>query len=231
MAAMNVLFYNAVANLPLGIAVTLEYLGPFFVAFFGTRNRWESVFPVVALIGVVLISNPTGGMTLVGLIFGLGAALAFGGYTVLAGRVGHSSSGFSGLALSVNVGALTLAPFSAVAVPRVQGDQWLLLAASGVIGVAIAFTLTFIVTGLTSPRVTGTLLSVDPAVGAVVGGIVLHQSLNAAVVVGIVLVVVSGAAVTWLAGARRKHPATQPDESPLPAAGITGRSPPRGRPR
>ncbi len=52
MAAMNVLFYNAVANVPLGIAVTLEFLGPFFVAFFGTRIRWES-----ALIGALVLDQ------------------------------------------------------------------------------------------------------------------------------------------------------------------------------
>lgn len=185
MAAMNVLFYNTVANVPLGIAVTLEFLGPFFVAFFGTRIRWESVFPLAALAGVALISDPTGGMTAKGLGYGLGAAVPFGGYPVLAGYVGRASSGFSGLALSVTVGALLLSPFSLAAAPRVVGTgEWLLLAASGTIGVAIAFSLTYTATRLTSPRVTGTLLAVDPAMGALIGALVLDQRLTAAVGLG-----------------------------------------------
>ena len=204
MAAMNLFFYNAVANLPLGIAVTLEFLGPFFVAFFGTRNRREAVFPLAALAGVALIGYSTSGMTAAGVAWGLGAALAYGGYTVLAGYVGRASAGFSGLALSVTVGALLLAPFSIAAGPRVPGTGgWLSLAASGIIGVAIAFSFTYTATRLTSPRVTGTLLAVDPAMGALIGALVLHERLTAAVGLGIALVVVSGASVTWLAGAQR----------------------------
>ena len=204
MAAMNVSFYNAVANLPLGMAVTLEFLGPFFVAFFGTRSRWDSMFPLTALAGVGLIGDSTSGLSVAGLAWGLSAALAFGGYTVLAGYVGSASTGFSGLSLSVTVGALLLAPFSAAAAPRVPGiGGWLALAASGVIGVAIAFSFTYTATRLTSPRVTGTLLAVDPAMGALIGALVLDQRLTAAAGLGIALVVVSGAAVAWLAGAQR----------------------------
>jgi inner membrane transporter RhtA len=214
MAAMNVSFYNAVANLPLGIAVTLEFLGPFFVAFFGTRTRWESVFPLAALAGVALVSDSTGGITAVGLAWGLSSAAAFGGYTVLAGYVGRASSGFSGLALSVTVAALLLAPFSVTAAPRVSGtDGWLLLAASGIIGVAIAFSFTYTATRLTSPRVTGTLLAVDPAMGALIGALLLGERLTAAAGLGIVLVVGSGAAVTWLAGAQSEESTLEPEPS------------------
>ncbi|OLF14911.1 EamA family transporter [Actinophytocola xanthii] len=206
MAGMNVLFYNAVATLPLGIAVTLEFLGPFAVAVLGTRTRWQVVFPLAALTGVALISDPTGGLTGSGLAWGLGAAVAFGGYTLLAGVVGRASTGFSGLALSVTVGALLLAPFSVTGAPRVPGAEgWLLLAASGVVGVALAFSLTYTATRLTSPRVTGTLLAVDPAMGALVGALVLDERLTPAVALGVVLVVLSGAAVTWLAGARAER--------------------------
>jgi inner membrane transporter RhtA len=218
MAAMNVLFYNAVAHLPLGIAVTLEFLGPLAVAVFATRVRWELLLPVVTLIGVALVSNPSGGMTWIGLVFGLGAAVAFGGYTVLAGRVGDSSDGLDGLTLSVAVGAIVLAPFSIEALPRVDGQAWLILAASGLIGVALAFSLDFIAVRLTSPRLVGTLFSIDPVMGAVIGAIVLGQVLTASVIVGIVLVVVSGAVVIWLAGraqsqsqSRSLSPNAQPD--------------------
>jgi inner membrane transporter RhtA len=141
--------------------------------------------------------------------------VAFVGHAVLAGYVGRASSGFSGLALSVTIGALLLSPFSLAAAPRVAGTgEWLLLAASGTIGVAIAFSLTYTATRLTSPRVMGTLLAVDPAMGALIGALVLDQRLTALVGVRIALVVVSGAAVTWLAGARCEAPARRSDQSP-----------------
>lgn len=216
MAAMNVLFYNAVARLPLGVAVTLEYLGPFVVAFVGIRGRLEAALPVLALAGVALISKPTGGLDPLGLVFGLGAACAFGGYTLLAGAVGSASSGYSGLALSVTVAALVLFPFSVAAAPHVRLRDWLLLAASGLIGVALAFSLTFTAARLSPPRVIGTLLAADPAIGALVGAAALDQSLGLPILVGIGLVVVSGATVSWIAGGRRPHEVLVPGDVPSP---------------
>lgn len=202
MAAMNVLFYNAVAHLPLGIAVTLEFLGPLTVAAVATTRRRELLLPAVTLVGVLLVSSPGGGLTLLGLVFGLGAAVAFGGYTVLAGRVGGDTDGLDGLALSVVVGAVLLSPFSVHAGPRVDGGGWGILAVSAVLGVVVAFSLDFLAVRITSVRVVGTLFAVDPVMGALVGAVALGETLTAGVIFGIVLVVGSGAVVIWLAGRR-----------------------------
>lgn len=217
MAAMNVLFYNAVAHLPLGIAVTLEFLGPLTVAAVATTRRRELLLPALTLVGVLLVSSPGGGLTLLGLVFGLGAAVAFGGYTVLAGRVGGDTDGLDGLALSVLVGAVLLSPFSVHAAPRVDGGGWGVLAVSAVLGVVVAFSLDFLAVRITSVRVVGTLFAVDPVMGALVGAVALGQTLTAGVVLGIVLVVGSGAAVIWLAGRRAAELGT--DQTP-PAAGV-----------
>ena len=217
MAAMNVLFYNAVAHLPLGIAVTLEFLGPLTVAAVATTRRRELLLPALTLVGVLLVSSPGGGLTLLGLVFGLGAAVAFGGYTVLAGRVGGDTDGLDGLALSVLVGAVLLSPFSVHAAPRVDGGGWGVLALSAVLGVVVAFSLDFLAVRITSVRVVGTLFAVDPVMGALVGAVALGQTLTAGVVLGIVLVVGSGAAVIWLAGRRAAELGA--DQTP-PAAGV-----------
>lgn len=217
MAAMNVLFYNAVAHLPLGIAVTLEFLGPLTVAAVATTRRRELLLPALTLVGVLLVSSPGGGLTLLGLVFGLGAAVAFGGYTVLAGRVGGDTDGLDGLALSVLVGAVLLSPFSVHAAPRVDGGGWGVLAVSAVLGVVVAFSLDFLAVRITSVRVVGTLFAVDPVMGALVGAVALGQTLTAGVVLGIVLVVGSGAAVIWLAGRRAAELGA--DQAP-PAAGV-----------
>lgn len=200
MAAMNVLFYNAVAHLPLGFAVTLEFLGPLAVAAFGVTRRRELALPALALLGVLLISGPGGEADLVGILFGLGAAVAFGAYTLLAGRVGQDTGGLDGLALSVALGAVLLLPFSATAAPRVDASGWGLLAASGVLGVALAFSLDFLAVRLSSTRVVGTLFAMDPVMGALVGALALGQSITAAAVTGILLVSAAGAATIWVAG-------------------------------
>jgi inner membrane transporter RhtA len=200
MAAMNVLFYNAVARLPLGVAVTLEFLGPFTVTFLAARGRRDVLLPVLALAGVALVSNPTGGMNAAGAAFGLAAACAFGSYTLLAGRVGAASPGFGGLALSVIVAALVLSPFSVAVAPHVPAGDWPVLAASGVIGVALAFSLTFTAARWTTPRVIGTLFAADPAMAALVGAAALGQRLTLPVLLGIALVALAGAGVSWTAG-------------------------------
>lgn len=214
MAAMNVLFYNAVARLPLGIAVTLEFLGPLAVAAVATTRRRELVLPAVTLVGVVLVSSPGGGLTLLGLVFGLGAAVAFGGYTVLAGRVGGDTDGLDGLALSVVVGAVLLSPFSVHAAPHVDGGGWGVLAVSAVLGVVLAFSLDFLAVRLTSVRVVGTLFAIDPVMGALVGAVALGETLTPGVLTGIVLVVGSGATVIWLAGRRAAAASTLAGSAP-----------------
>ncbi|MEV7974249.1 EamA family transporter [Cellulomonas sp. NPDC089187] len=199
MAAMNVLSYHAVQRIPLGVAVTLEFCGPLAVAAVGARGA-QRLLPALTLIGVALVAGPQGGLDPVGVLAGLGAAAAFGGYTVLAGRVGDDDAGLGGLALSVTVGAVVLAPFSVPAVPLVQSGDLLPLAGSGLLGVALAFSLDFLAVRLTSPRVAGTLFAVDPVMGALVGAALLGDRLTGWMVGGVVLVVLSGAAVIWLSG-------------------------------
>lgn len=110
MAAMNVLFYAALDRLPLGVAVTLEFCGPLLIAAVASAGR-ARVLPFVALLGVLLVvGGPAGGVDPLGVLLGLGAAAAFGAYTLLAGRVGDASTGLGDLALSVGVGAVLLAP-------------------------------------------------------------------------------------------------------------------------
>jgi inner membrane transporter RhtA len=210
MAAMNVLFYHAVQRIPLGVAVTLEFCGPLAVAAVGARGA-QRLLPVLTLVGVALVAGPQGDLDPVGVLAGLGAAAAFGGYTVLAGRVGDDDSGLGGLALSVAVGAVLLAPFSVPSVPLIEGGDVLPLVASGLLGVAMAFSLDFLAVRLTSPRVAGTLFAIDPVMGALVGATLLGDRLTGWMLGGILLVVASGAAVIWLSG-RAAGPVTPEGE-------------------
>ncbi|WP_454049010.1 EamA family transporter [Cellulomonas sp. Marseille-Q8402] len=210
MAAMNVLFYAALDRLPLGVAVTLEFCGPLAVAAVASAGRTR-LLPALALVGVLLVvGRPDGGVDPVGVLLGLGAAAAFGGYTALAGRVGAGSSGLGDLALSVAVGAVLLSPAQVAQAPEVTATQLPVLVLSGVLGVALAFSLDLQAVRLAGTRVVGTLFAVDPAMGAVVGAVLLGDRLPAAALGGIALVVLAGAGAVWSAG-RRPAPVLLPD--------------------
>lgn len=200
MAAMNVLLYSALERIPLGLAVTLEFLGPLAVASFGAKGRLERLLPVLTLAGVAAAAGVQSEFDWVGVLFGLGAAVAFGTYTVMAGRVGEDSTGIQGLALSVAVAAVLLLPFSLPAVPILDSPEWTAVLVSALLGVALAYTLDFLATKLTSPRVVGTLFAVDPAAAAVVGALALDQVLTLSAAAGITLVIASGAAIIWRSG-------------------------------
>lgn len=211
MAFSNLLFYNAVQQIPLGMAVTMEFLGPLAVAAVAATRRWELILPGVTLVGVVLLCRPGGSMNLPGLLFGLGAGVAFGAYTLLAGRVGDTG-GLDGLALSVCAGAVLLCPFSLAALPHVSTTAWPALVVSSVLGVGLAFSFDFLAAGLVSARVVGPLFSVDPVVAAVTGLLVLHETIPLVSVVGIGLIVVSGAIVIAISGRGARSRAR--DDSP-----------------
>lgn len=200
MAAMNVLLYSAIERIPLGLAVTLEFLGPLAVAGLGAKGRIERVLPVLTLVGVAAAAGIHTGFDLVGILFGLGAAAAFGTYTLMAGRVGEDSPGIQGLALSVAVAAVLLSPFAGTAAPRLGPPDWTTVLVSALLGVALAYTLDFLATKLTSPRIVGTLFAIDPAAAAVAGALALGQPLSLSAAAGIGLVIASGAAMIWRSG-------------------------------
>ncbi|KQB86540.1 EamA family transporter [Corynebacterium lowii] len=113
MALMNLCLYNAIDRLPLGVAVTLDFLGPCAVALMASRRLKEGLCAGVSLLGVALISaGPWGYFDLIGYAAGLGAAFFFGLYTVFAAKVGKAGSGLDGLALSVTVAALITLPLA-----------------------------------------------------------------------------------------------------------------------
>ncbi|WP_257132658.1 MULTISPECIES: EamA family transporter [unclassified Streptomyces] len=199
MAVMNVAYYGAVGHLPLGVAATLLFLGPFVVAVASARTWREALLPAVGLVGVVLVTEPGGTVAWAGIAFGLLSALALACYTVFAQRVGRASSGLEGLAVSVGISAMLLLPFSLPAAPSANGSDWGLVAVSGIVGVALAFTLDFRAVKMAGARVVATLFSLDPLMGALIGALALAESLSAPVLVGMGLIVSAGAAATWRA--------------------------------
>lgn len=200
MAAMNLLLYKAIEYLPLGVAVTLDFLGPAVVALVFSRRIREAAWALLALGGVILIAGPGGHFDLLGFAFGIGAGLCFALYTLLAEKVGKAGdSSVSSLALSVSIAALVSLPFGIPKVAEVTGAQWGLLALSGAIGVAIPYLVDTLAARISSARVVGTLFAIDPAMGTLIGWLVLGEQLGWLSLLGILCVALAGAGVTWFA--------------------------------
>ncbi|KQB83219.1 EamA family transporter [Corynebacterium oculi] len=199
MALMNLCLYSAIERLPLGVAVTLDFLGPCAVALAASRRWREGLCAVASLLGVALISvGPWGYFDLVGYAAGLGAAFFFGLYTVFASRVGKAGNGLDGLALSVAVAGLFTLPLGVPHAASVSASEWGLLALSAVIGVVIPYSVDTLAGRLTSAPVIGTLFAIDPAMGSLVGWLMLGQTMSAVALCGVFVVMLSGALLVWL---------------------------------
>jgi inner membrane transporter RhtA len=183
-AAMNTSFYASLDRLPLGVAVTVEFVGPLGVAVFGSRRLLDLLWTVLAAGGIVLLT-PLAGVSGVqidplGLALALFAGLCWAAYILISVRVGQSFPGGTGLALGTAVGAVLVAPIGIG-----QGGQqlldWPLLA----IGAAVALLSSVIPYSLElealrklPARVFGVLMSVEPAIAAIVGFVVLGEALG-----------------------------------------------------
>lgn len=194
---MTTFLLAAVGRIPLGTAVAIEFLGPLTVAGLMSKHRRALVWPLLALIGVVLLTEPWhGNIDLSGVGFALLAGTCWGLYNVLTQHVGNRFSGISGLSLTIPIAALVTIP---VGLPQVFGGDftwWVLLAAAGIalITPVIAFGLEMLALRRMTHTAFGTLLSIEPAFGILIGLLVLAQTPTLVQLVGIALVILAGAA-------------------------------------
>lgn len=203
LAAMNLCFYEALDRIPLGIAVTCEFVGPLTVALLGSRRTLDLAWVALAAVGILLLAGPSGSADAVGVAFALGAGIFWGAYILLSARVGRAFSGGRGLALAMAVAAaLMLAPGIAV------GGEELLDARVAAVGAAVALLSSAIPYSLELEALRrlavgtfGVLMSLEPAVAALVGLIALSQGLSGAETIGIALVVAASAGVLRRPGA------------------------------
>ena len=200
MASMNIFLYLSIDRIPLGIATTIDFLGPCLVALVASRRLSEGLLAVMAIAGVAMIAGLGGPLDGLGLVFAAAAGVSFGLYTLLAAYVGQSTGGLSNMALSVGVAAVITLPISLPTVPSVELPEWGVLLLSALMGTALAFTVDTMAGKLTSARVLGVFFAFDPVVGTIVGALFLGQVLSLPALGGIALVIVSGAGIVWLAG-------------------------------
>jgi len=203
-AAMNLCFYQAIARIPLGIAVTIEFLGPLGVAIAGSRRARDFAWVAMAGVGVVMLSFSGGTVNALGVLFALAAAAGWASYIVLGQRVGRMVPGPDGLALALTVGALSLLPFGiAGAGTRLLDLRNLSLGlVVAVLSSAIPFSLEFAALRRLPSQVFGILMSLEPAMAAAAGFLFLGQHLTLFDLIAVALVTVAsvGAATTSKSG-------------------------------
>ena len=200
LAAMNLCFYEAIARIPLGVAVTLEFVGPLAVAVGGSRRALDVVWALLAAGGVALLGADTSGrLSATGVVLALGAGGCWAGYILLNREVGRRAEGISGLALALVVASAALVPAGIVAAgARLGGGDVLVRGlVVAVLSTVVPYSLEVVALRRTSARAFGVLLSIDPALAALAGLVVLGQSLRALewVALGLVVAANLGSAV------------------------------------
>ncbi|MFN8159582.1 MAG: EamA family transporter [Solirubrobacterales bacterium] len=197
LAGMNLCFYEGLDRLPLGVAVTLEFVGPLGVALIGSRTRLDLVWAALAGLGIVLLWGGAGGggVDALGAVLVIVAGVFWGAYILIAGRVGRIFPGGSGLALAMAFSTLLVLPAGLAG-----GGSSLLDPRLAAIGLAVAVLSSVIPYSLELEAlrrlpagVFGVLMSLEPAIAALIGFLALGQQLSSREVVAVALVVTASA--------------------------------------
>ena len=212
LAAMNWSFYEALDRLPLGAAVTIEFTGPLIVAVAGSRRLLDGVWLLLAAGGVLLLALRGGhhGIHALGVLLALVAAACWACYILLSQRVGRAFARLDGLAIALGVGALLVVPAGVV-----QGGDTLLRPSVLGAGLGVALLSSLIpysleITALRhlSAYRFGVLMSLEPAMAAFAGVLVLGQHLTTVLSVALLMVVIASVGNTVMA---RRLPVPQPE--------------------
>ncbi len=194
MAAMNLSFYAAIEQIPLGIAVTLEFLGPLGVACLNSRQLLDLFWIFLAGIGIFLLAPITGSsLDPLGVTFALLAAICWGAYILLSAKVGKVFAETKGIALmtaALAAGTVVLLPFGILSTGITKLEPKFLAIGLGVaiLSSAIPYTVELEALKKIPIRVFGVLMSLEPAIATLLGLIILKETISDRALVAIILV-------------------------------------------
>jgi inner membrane transporter RhtA len=209
LVSMNVSFYESIDRLPLGIAVTVEFLGPLAVAVLGSRRRLDFVWVALAGSGVALLADGGGrSVHALGLALAALAGFFWALYILLSVPIGRLYPGASGLAPAMVLGAVLIAPWGISSAGHHLREPQLVGAAAGVglLSSALPWSLELEALRRLPAHVFGVVLSLEPAVAALAGFVFLHERLGVRSWLAIGLVVLASAGAT-----RSRRPPVPPD--------------------
>ncbi len=202
LALMNFTFYSALTRIPLGIAVTVEFIGPLSVAVAGSRRALDVLWAVLALGGILLLAplSVLGAvpLDLLGLLLALVAGACWAVYILLTARVGRAFPGGTGLSLAMTVGAVALLPVGIADAGSALLDPRLLLlgAAVALLSSVVPYSLEMAALRRISPSAFGVFMSLEPAIAALVGWLVLREALEPRAIIALGLVTTAAIGAT-----------------------------------
>jgi inner membrane transporter RhtA len=204
LVGMNLCFYEALHRIPLGVAVSVEFVGPLAVAVAGSRRLLDIVWIVLAAAGIITLTRAgTHGVDGLGVALALAAGVLWGAYIVINARVGQAFEGSTGLTLAMAVAALAAIPAGIAdgSGHLFEPRSLALGAAVGVLSSAIPYSFEVEALRRIAPPVFGVLMSLEPAMAALAGLVVLGQGLSARALVGIALVIAASVGASRRASA------------------------------
>jgi inner membrane transporter RhtA len=204
LAVMNFSIYQSFARIPLGISVTVEFLGPLGLAVASSRRLLDLLWVALAGTGVVLLAHSGlsatagRGTVVIGIGFALLAALSWAGYILLSRATGQRFGGSTGLTIAMLVSAVVITPVGVAAggTTLLRPDILLVGLGIGLLSSIIPYSLEMEALRRIPPRIFGIWMSLEPAVAALVGLVLLGQSLAARewLAIGCVMAACAGAA-------------------------------------
>lgn len=198
LGAMNWAIYQSFARIPLGVAVTIEFLGPLTLAAVGSRRLRDLAWAGLAGIGVALLGLEPGDITVAGVGFALVAAAAWAAYILVSKPVGARWARLDGLAVASLVAALALAGPTLAGDAGPLGDPRILVLGSliGVLSSVIPYSCELTALRSIPPRLFGILMSLEPAAAAAAAAVVLHELLSVTQLIAMACVIAASVGAT-----------------------------------
>ena len=198
LGTMNFAIYESMARIPLGLAVTIEFLGPLGLAVAGSRRARDLLWVLLAAGGVLLLGLEPGDLTWAGVAFALLAAAAWAAYILLSASTGRRWPGLDGLTVASVVATVGLAPFLLAFSGDGLGDPHVLAlgALVGLLSSAIPYSCEITALRSIRPSVFGILMSLEPAAAALAGIVVVHEFLSAVQWVAVACVIAASVGAT-----------------------------------
>lgn len=202
LGVMNMVFYMAIARIPIGLGVTLEFVGPLVLAIFGSKKAIDFIWVILAATGIILITPWTGnGLDLVGVLLALLAGVFWAGYIILGGRISKIMKGGEAVAVGMIFATLVILPFGIFGgglsnlSPKLLG----LGAALALLSSAIPFTLEMKALKQIPARTFSILMSLEPAMASFAALVFLHEYLTLKECFAVAFVVIASAGSSFTA--------------------------------
>ncbi|MEO0909625.1 MAG: EamA family transporter [Pseudomonadota bacterium] len=196
---MNWCFYESIARIPLGIAVTIEFMGPLLVAAISSKSRLEILWILIAFAGILILTPNIGDeLDTLGVVFAVLAGIGWGGFIILSKQINKVLPGSDGLAIGMIVASIFIFPFVVSNLSVSAIDAYLVgnLVMLALLSTTIPFYLEFSALKKMTSQAYGVLITLEPAVAAVIGMIALGDVLGINGLVAIVFVTVAAVGST-----------------------------------